>query len=143
MKIKTIRFTALTGVLALIFVGLSVFFASQGLYAAHKKQEFFDVYRLQAEEYIKSSAEITGKYGEDISVNFDNSVTYYNSGERKFYDRYIEVFFPQIPKTLEEFNEGIDMIKFKLTINGEKHEITFEKNEQGKLYVSNLVSLEN
>jgi hypothetical protein len=35
------------------------------------------------------------------------------------------------------------MIKFKLTINGEKHEITFEKNEQGKLYVSNLVSLEN
>ena len=142
MKRKTI-ILVLAGIFALIFIGSSIFFALQGVSAANKRQEYLDVYKLQAEEYIKSSTEITGKYGEDIPVKFDNSVTYSENKEKGLFDRYIEVFHPQVPDTLEKFSEGIDMIKFKVKINGDTYEITFEKNDQGKLFVSNLMAVEN
>ena len=142
MKRKTI-ILVLVGILALCFVGLSVFLALQGVSAANKRQEYFDIYRSQAEEYIKSSQEITNKYGKDISVSFDGSVTYSESGEGGFFNRYIEIFNPQVPDTIEEFNEKIDKIKFKVKINGDKYEITFEKNDQGNLSVSKLISVDN
>ena len=78
------------------------------------------------------------KYGSNISVEFDNSVTYRESGEKGFFDRYIEVFAPRVPDTLEEFTSEIEMIMFKVKINGYSYEITFEKNNAGELVVSNL-----
>ena len=91
-----------------------------------------------AEKYIEANSEMLNKYGDDISVEFDNSVTYSESGERGFFDRYIEVFVPNIPDTLEEFTDGMDMIKFNVKISGDEYEIIFEKNDLGKLVVTNL-----
>ena len=137
MKNKKIIFV-LIGVLVVCFIGASIFFALQGISAANKRQEYFDVYRDMAEKYIKANSEMLNKYGDDISVEFDNSVTYSESGERGFFDRYIEVFVPNIPDTLEEFTDGIDMIKFNVKISGDEYEIIFEKNDLGKLVVTNL-----
>ena len=137
MKNKKFIFV-LIGVLAVCFIGASIFFALQGISAENKRQEYFDVYRDMAEKYIKANSEMLNKYGDDISVEFDNSVTYSESGERGFFDRYIEVFVPNIPDTLEEFTDGIDMIKFNVKISGDEYEIIFEKNDFGELVVSNL-----
>ena len=137
MKNKKIIFV-LIGALVVCFIGASIFFALQGISAANKRQEYFDVYRDMAEKYIKANSEMLNKYGDDISVEFDNSVTYSESGERGFFDRYIEVFVPNIPDTLEEFTDGIDMIKFNVKISGDEYEIIFEKNDLGKLVVTNL-----
>ena len=137
MKNKKIIFV-LIGVLVVCFIGASIFFALQGISAANKRQEYFDVYRDMAEKYIKANSEMLNKYGDDISVEFDNSVTYSESGERGFFDRYIEVFVPNIPDTIEEFTDGIDMIKFNVKISGDEYEIIFEKNDLGKLVVTNL-----
>ena len=137
MKNKKIIFV-LIGALVVCFIGSSIFFALQGISAENKRQEYFDVYRDMAEKYIKANSEMLNKYGDDISVEFDNSVTYSESGERGFFDRYIEVFVPNIPDTLEEFTDGIDMIKFNVKISGDEYEIIFEKNDLGKLVVTNL-----
>ena len=137
MKNKKIIFV-LIGVLVVCFIGASIFFALQGISVENKRQEYFDVYRDMAEKYIKANSEMLNKYGDDISVEFDNSVTYSESGERGFFDRYIEVFVPNIPDTLEEFTDGIDMIKFNVKISGDEYEIIFEKNDLGKLVVTNL-----
>ena len=137
MKNKKFIFV-LIDVLVVCFIGASIFFALQGISAENKRQEYFDVYRDMAEKYIKANSEMLNKYGDDISVEFDNSVTYSESGERGFFDRYIEVFVPNIPDTLEEFTDGIDMIKFNVKISGDEYEIIFEKNDLGKLVVTNL-----
>ena len=94
-----------------------------------------------AEEYIKSDSGMLDKYGDDFSVEFDNSVTYSESGERGFFDRYIEVFVPNAPDTLEEFTDGIDMIEFNVRISGDEYEIIFEKNDLGELVVTNLLEI--
>ena len=141
MRNKRLLFILL-GFLIVCLIGGGIFFALQGISAANKKREYFDVYRAQAEEYIQASPEIIAQYGEDnISVTFDGSVTYSESGEKGFLDRYIEVFKPNVPDTLEEFSEGMDMIKFKLEINGDAYEIIFEKNEGGDLAVSDLIAV--
>ena len=137
MKNKKFVFVSI-GVLVVCFIGASIFFAFQGISAENKRQEYFDVYRDMAEKYIKANSEMLNKYGDDISVEFDNSVTYSESGERGFFDRYIEVFVPNIPDTLEEFTDGIDMIKFNVKISGDEYEIIFEKNDFGELVVTNL-----
>ena len=137
MKNKKFIFV-LISVLIVCFIGASIFFALQGISAENKRQEYFDVYRDMAEKYIKANSEMLNKYGDDISVEFDNSVTYSESGERGFFDRYIEVFVPNIPDTLEEFTDGMDMIKFNVKISGDEYEIIFEKNDLGKLVVTNL-----
>ena len=137
MKNKKFIFV-LIGILAVCFIGTSLFFALQGISASNKKLEYFDVYRNIAEEYIKSNSEMLNKYGDDISVNFDNTITYSESGERGFWDKYIEVFAPRVPDTLKEFTDGIDTINFNVKINGDKYEITFEKNSLGELVVANL-----
>ena len=80
-------------------------------------------------------------YGNDISVEFDNSVTYSESGERGFFDKYIEVFAPRTSNTLEEFTDRIDMIKFNVKISGNEYEIIFEKNDLGELVVTNLLEI--
>ena len=140
MKNKKLLFILLA-VFAVCFIGASIFFALQGISAANKKQDYFDVYREKAEEYIKSDSEVLSKYGNDVSVEFDSSVTYSESGERGFFDRYIEVFVPNIPNTLEEFTDGIDMIKFNVKISGDEYEIIFEKNDLGELVVTNLLEI--
>ena len=137
MKNKKIIFV-LIGALVVCFIGSSIFFALQGISAAKKRQEYFDVYRDMAEEYIKSNSEMLNKYGDNFSVEFDNSVTYSESGERGFFDRYIEVFVPNAPDTLDEFTDGIDMIEFNVKISGDEYEIIFEKNDLGELVVTNL-----
>ena len=110
----------------------------QGISAANKIQGYYDAYRDMAEEYIKANSEMLNKYGDDISVEFDNSVTYSRSGKRGFLDRYIEVFVPNVPDTLEEFTDGMDMIQFNVKISGKEYEIIFEKNDLGELVVTNL-----
>ena len=141
MKNKKLLFILL-GVLAVCYIGASIFFALQGISAANKRQKHFDIYRANAEEYIKSDSEILSKYGSNISVEFDNSVTYSESGKRNIGDLFIEVFAPRVPDTLEEFANEIEMIMFKVKINGDFYEITFEKNNVGELVVSKLTEAE-
>lgn len=130
-------------VLVFVFIGLSVFFALRGIVAHNKQWAYFDVYRAQAEEYIKASPEITGKYGQNVSVEFDNSVTYSETEPKTYFERLPEIFNPQVPDTLEEFSKGIDMIQFKVQINGNAYEITFEKDDQGEFFVSGLTPSED
>ncbi len=139
MKNKSLLFILL-GIFVVCFIGGSIFFAQQGISAAHKRQEYFDVYRSQAEEYIKASSDIKNKYGDDISIDIDGTTTYSESG-KGFFDRYIEVFAPNVPDTFEEFSKGIDMVSFELTINGDAYRITFEKDGKGYLAVSELVEM--
>jgi len=137
MKNKKILLILL-GVLVACIIGGGIFFALQGISAADKEQEYFDVYRTKAEEYIKSDSEVLNKYGNNVSVKFDNSVTYRKSEKENSFNKYIEVFAPRVPDSIEEFTEGMEMIKFDVQINGDKYEITFEKNSVGELAVSNL-----
>ncbi len=137
MKNKKLLFIIL-GVLVVCFVGATFFFVSQGILASNKEQKYVDFYRNEAEEYIKANSEMLNKYGDDFSVDFDNSVTYSLSEERGFFDRYIELFAPKVPDTIEEFTDGIDAIKFGFEIKRDKYEIIFEKNSDGELVVTNL-----
>lgn len=132
----------LIGILVVCFIGASVFFAWQGTSAAQKEQEYFDVYRDRAEDYIKADVEIANKYAGNISVEFDNSVTYLESGERGKFDKFIELFAPDVPDSLEEFNKGIDMIKYNVKINKDEYLIVFQKNIEGELIVSSLTEKE-
>lgn len=138
MKKKIIIFV-LVGILVTIFIGTSLFFVLQGISASNKEWEYIDVYRTRAEEYIKSSPEIAEKYGEDVSVEFDNSVTYQRSTKQNFFDKFLNVFSPDVPKTIEEFSINIKMMKFNVKINGDEYEIIFEKNDLGELEVSSLM----
>ena len=146
MKKKTLIFILL-GALSVLFIGLCLFFSIRGFAAENKRWEYFDVYKAQAEDYVKASPEIIDKYGNDISVKIDNSVSY--SQDRKngffnrFYDMFIEVFNPSVPDTIEEFTKDINTLKFKLTVNGDGYEIFFEKNDCGDLVISKLVALDD
>ena len=137
MKKKTLLFI-LIGVLATCLLAVSLFFVLQGVSAANKQNQYFDVYRARAEEYIKSSPEMIEQYGKNMTVDFDNSVTYSKSGKKGVLDSIIEVFVPDAPDTLEEFTQGIDAMKFNVTVNKKAYEITFEKNDAGELVVSSL-----
>ena len=115
-----------------------LFFVLQGFLATNKEHAYFDVYRAQAEEYIKSSPEILEKYQDGISVKFDNSVTYQRNTKRTLIDKFVYIFSPDVPETIEEFSANIKMIKFNTRINGDAYEVIFEKNDNGELYVSRL-----
>lgn len=135
---KKILFFVLIGILITFFVGTSMFFVLQGFLATNKEHAYFDVYRAQAEEYIKSSPEILEKYQDGISVKFDNSVTYQRNTKRTLIDTFVYIFSPDVPETIEEFSANIKMIKFNTRINGDAYEVIFEKNDNGELYVSRL-----
>lgn len=135
---KKILFFVLIGVLITFFVGTSMFFVLQGFLATNKEHAYFDVYRAQAEEYIKSSPEILEKYQDGISVKFDNSVTYQRNTKQTLIDKFVYIFSPDVPETIEEFSANIKMIKFNTRINGDAYEVIFEKNDNGELYVSRL-----
>lgn len=142
MKKEDKRSLILVGVLAVLFVGLSVFFALRGVSVANKEEKYFDVYRQKAKEYILSDSEILAQYGSDVSVKFDNSYSYMPSEPRGMFDRVIDVFAPRAPETLEEFNQEIAMIEFKVSVKEQKYLITFEKDYAGELVVVSLVESE-
>lgn len=131
----------IAGIAVVCFIGLSIFFALQGISTSNKKQAYFDAYREQAKEYVQSSPEIVAKYREgNIDVKFDSSFSYYESG-RGFLDKYIELFNPKVPDTLEEFSKNIESVTFTLTVNGDPYEITFEQNSSGTLTITELVEI--
>lgn len=137
MKKKVIIFV-LVGILVVFIIGTSIFFISRGTSALNKEKEYFDVYRLQTEQYIKSSPEILDKYGDDISVRFDNSITYKRSTKQGFVDKFLYIFSPDVPETIQEFSANIKMIKFNVTINGDEYEVILEKNHCGEFEVLRL-----
>ena len=104
MKKKKLIFIII-GAFVICFIIASIFFVQRALSAADKRQEYFDVYRADAEEYIKSEAEMLDKYGDDISVEFDNLVTYEESGDKGLLDIYIDmlrnIFAPRAPEALK------------------------------------------
>lgn len=129
----------LIGVFAICFIATSIFFALQSISVANQEQEYFDVYRQKAKEYIQTDSEILEKYDDKVSVSFDQSVSYSHSSPKGFFEGvFVDIFAPSVPDTLEEFIAEIDMIKFNVTINGDPYQITFEKNNQGELVVSDL-----
>lgn len=138
---KKIVFFVLIGVLVAFFVGTSMFFVLQGMSAMNKEQGYFDVYRSQADDYIRSSPEMLKKYGNNICVEFDNSVTYQRNTKQKFFDKFLNVFPSNVPETIEEFSANIKTIKFNVEINGDEYEVIFEKNDNDELAVSKLIPL--
>ena len=138
MKDKKTTFILILGSILLVcFIGSTLFLVFQGISAQDKQHEYHNLYRAQAKEYIESDPEIREKYGEDISVEF-GSYSYTYSEKRRAIDRYIEVFFPWKPETVEEFNAKIDAIRFNVKINDDPYEIILEKNENGELSVTGL-----
>ena len=89
---KVIGVLILVGVLAVFFVGACIFFGLQGLSAAEQMRAYFNVYREKAEDYVRSDSAMLAKYGDDMTVVFDDMVTYSESGERGVLERYVEVF---------------------------------------------------
>ena len=140
MKRKIIIFV-LIGVFVTSFLGLTAFSVTRGISVGEKRQEYFDVYLAQAREYIESSPEILDKYGNDISIEFDKTVTYLAEGERSFLDLIIDTFFPRVPDTIEEFALETEKLDFNASINGDEYEIIFTKDLTGKLTVSSFEPL--
>lgn len=137
MKRKIIIFV-LIGVFATSFLGLTAFSVTRGISVGEKRQEYFDVYLAQAREYVESSPEILDKYGNDISIEFDKTVTYLTEGERSFLDLIIDTFFPRVPDTIEKFALETEKLGFNASINGDEYEIIFTKDLTGKLTVSSF-----
>ena len=125
---KKKMFFILLGIVSVLYTCACIFFAWQGISAANKRDKHFDVYRDKAVEYIKSDADMLSKYGSDMSVKFNSSTTYRESGESGFFNMVSEVFAPDVPDTPEEFASKIEMIKFGVKVNRDLYEITFEKN---------------
>ena len=140
MKRKIIIFV-LIGVFVTSFLGLTAFSVTRGISVGEKRQEYFDVYLAQEREYIESSPEILDKYGNDISIEFDKTVTYLAEGERSFLDLIIDTFFPRVPDTIEEFALETEKLDFNASINGDEYEIIFTKDLTGKLTVSSFEPL--
>lgn len=130
-----------------ILIGIVVFLQlgliARALVINSAEQRYFDVYRDQAEEYIKASPEMLDKYGADFAVRFDNSVTYSPGEKKDFFEDVADAFWPRLSHSLEEFSCGMDMIKFRVTVSGDAYEITFEKDGQGKFAVSSLTEAED
>ena len=131
----------LIGIGAVCFAACSLFFVMRGFLAHDKQNEYFDLYRAEAREYIESDPEICEKYGEDISVEFD-TYSYSYAVKRRAIDKYIEVFFPWKPETVEEFNQKLDEIDFNVMINGDPYNIVLEKNMNGEFEVVSLTEVD-
>ena len=136
---KRIIVFVLLGIFAASFVFLTAFSVTRGMNADDKRQEYFDVYREQAKEYVESHSEI---YGENASLNFYKAVSYTENGDRGFLDLCIDTFFPRVPDTIEEFSEDFESLEFTAEINGEKFKIAFTKNESGELTLSSIEKID-
>ena len=135
MKNK-ILFYVLCVLCALCFICLTLFFTFRAISAHDKEWEYFNVYRARAVDYIKKDSDILNRYGDDVSVEFDNSITYSEVAPKPYFKRLAEVFNPNVPETFEEFDKNIKSVKLYVEVNGESYEITFERDMQGGLNVS-------
>ena len=137
MKKKVLLFVLL-GILTTCFFAVLILSNLQGVIANEKEQAHFDVYREKAKTYIQSDPEMINRYGNAMTVKFVGSYTYKEIGERTFLDTLSDTFFPRVPDTIEAFTEKLEYITFTVEINGDLYKITFEKNSDGELAVSNL-----
>ncbi len=137
---KKIWLFILAGILIISFMFVSVFFAFKGLYASKVRNNYFDVYKEIATEYILSDENMIDKHGKDFNVEFESTVQYQMSDDRPsgIKRMFLEVFAPDIPQTIDEFNSGIKTITFMFSVESTVYEITFEKNETGELSVSDI-----
>ena len=124
------------------FIALTLFSVFQGFSSAEKREEYFDVYRAKAVEYLTADEEMIGKYGEDFKVRFDTRVTYHEPDGAGFWGMVKALFISDVPDSIEEFNERVDMIEFKVYIADDAYEIKFEKNTHGELVVTSLTAVE-
>lgn len=136
---KTIVFIII-GILVVSFLGATLYFTMRGLSVSDKMQEYLDVYRIKAEEYIKSAPEITDRYGETPRITFDDTITYKENAKEgnRFLRAISEAFNPKAPADIDEFTASVSMIEFDVEINDDDYIITFEKNIQGELVVTSL-----
>ena len=87
------------GVLLLVFICLSVFFAVRGVYAAQVTDSYFLVYRDRAVDYAKASPDLLAKYG-DYTVRPDSSVSYrYTEEEGDLHGCFLMSLTPGSPPT--------------------------------------------
>ena len=124
------------------FIALTLFSVFQGLSGAEKQQEYFDVYRAKAVEYLTADEDMISKYGEDFKVSFDTRVTYHEPDSAGFWGMVRALFISDVPDSIEEFNERVDMISFNVYISDDVYEIKFEKNTHGELVVTSLIEAE-
>ena len=144
-KKKKIRLFVFLGILATCITVLSVFSFTRGIISFTKEEMYFEQYREEATEYIKSSPVFIEKYGNDFSVKHNNSTVYSikeDNGKPWIADALTWVFFPKIPKTLEEFNEMYSEIAFEFWIDDDHYMIVFEKNDNGDFEVTDIYSID-
>ena len=130
---------AIVGPCIIAMTFLSIF---QGFSDAEKQQEYFDVYRAKAVEYLTADEDMISKYGEDFKVSFDTRVTYHEPDSAGFWGMVRALFTSDVPDSIEEFNERVDMISFNVYISDDVYEIKFEKNTHGELVVTSLIEAE-
>ena len=131
------------GVLLLVFICLSVFFAVRGVYAAQVTDSYFLVYRDRAVDYAKASPDLLAKYG-DYTVRPDSSVSYrYTEEEEGLAWMFSYVFDPWIPADIEEFNSRIEMMRFTLRVEADRYAVVFEKNAEGEFFITEMTLAED
>ncbi len=144
-KKKKIRLFVFLGILATCLTALAIFSLARGLVAFKKEDMYFDQYREEATEYIKSSPYMIEKYGNDFSVRHDKTTVYSikeDNGKPWIVDAFTSIFYPKIPKSLEDFNETYSEIAFEFWIDGDHYMIVFEKNDNGEFEITDLYSID-
>ena len=138
MKHKALALTLLI-ILALCFAATFLYFLFQNISAGYQEAAYFDIYKAQAEDYIKSDPEMIRQYGNDFSIKFGNTISYSTkAAPRNFFERCLSFFSPDTPESFEEFSKQLASLTLRCTVNKEAYEITCLSNEKGELVISSL-----
>lgn len=134
---KKIWLFILLGILITSFLSLSAIFAFKGLYASKVRDSYFDNYREIATEYITADEKMIEKHGKEFDIKFHSTVEYQlvDDGTNRLVRLFLEVFAPEIPQSIDEFNSGIEYITFMFSVESYDYKIKFDKNETGGLSV--------
>lgn len=131
------------GLLVLAFICLTLFCVSRSIYATQVTDSYFLLYRDRAVDYAETSPELLAKYG-DYTVRPDGGVSYRDTEvEEGLAWMFSYVFDPWVPADIEEFNACIEMMRFTLRVEGDRYAVTFEKDETGNFFISEMILLED
>ncbi len=130
---KRIWLFILIGVLVTALVVLFFCSSHRSTLAHQNEGKHIDTYKNQAEEVLKTSSALKGKYGSDITVVFTDNVSWHHDDTRSALDTYAEFFWADPDESIEEFSADIEYMTLSADINGDPYEVRLEKGDDGLL----------
>lgn len=130
---KRIWLFILMGVLVTALVVLFFCSSHRSTLAHQNEGEHIDTYKNQAEEVLKTSSALKGKYGSDITVVFTDNVSWHHDDTRSALDMYAEYLWADPDESIEEFSADIEYMTLSADINGDPYEVRLEKGDDGLL----------